>query len=401
MQVPILRIPFDQTDRDFLRQGLEEILSSGRLAMGKNTVKFEELFAEFAGARHAVSCSNGTSALELILRGLGIEGKSVIVPTNTFLASAFAVMHSGNQVVFADSDPETLCLDVKDVERRLRDDTAAVMLVHIGGIITPAVDDLIELCRSKNILLIEDCAHAHGCKIDNRSAGTLQVAGGFSMFPTKVLVTGEGGMVTTNDDDLAERIRMIRNHGKNPTMKNRMSEFGHNYRINEMAALMGVGQMLKAKAVIEERRRVAAFYDEALADVSGIRAVKLPENVYSTYYKYVAYIDENLDRDKVKTAMKEEFNVSLTGEVYTDLCHTEPVWQQFTHCGRSWNNGHLACGRWPRCRCGEPQDGFPGAEYISRHHVCLPVYPSLTQEEAQHVVESLKTVLARMRKDEE
>ncbi len=399
MNVPIIRIPFSEEDVGFIQNGVAEVLASGMLTMGKYTRQFEEAFAEFTGAQEAMACSNGTAAIELILRGLGIEGKSVIVPTNTFLATAYAAMHAGNRVIFADSDPETLSLDVDDVRRRLTDDTAAVMLVHIGGLITPAVYDLQRLCEERGIYLVEDCAHAQGCSIDGHQAGTLGVAGAFSFFPTKVVTTGEGGVVTTDDEGLAQQMRNIRNHGKDPAVGNRMSVFGHNFRLSELTAVVGVQQMRKAPALIEERRRVAAFYDETVPSVAGIRPVHLPANVSSTYYKYIAYLDEEYDRAQMKTTLKERYRVSLTGEVYADPCHTEPLWERYTYCGRLRKDGAVDCNRWPRCGCDRPQNGFPGAEYISRHHVCLPIYPGLTTAELEHVVwslgETLKDVGAR------
>lgn len=397
MNVPILRVPFAAEDVRFLQAGIEEILGSGFLTMGRYTGRFEEMFAKFAQSAHAISCGNGTTAIELILRGLGVEGKDVIVPTNTFLATAYAAMHSGNRVVFADSDPRTLSLDVDDVRRRLTEDTAAVVLVHVGGIITPHVYELQALCRERGLHLIEDCAHAQGCAIDGSQAGTLGVAGGFSFFPTKVLTTGEGGMVTTNDGDLADRIRMIRNHGKNPLRGNRMTEFGQNGRISEFTALVGVEQMRRAEAIISERRRVAAFYDERLPSLPGIKAVPIPENVESTYYKYVAYLDEAYDRSRVKSLLRQRYGVSLTGEVYADLCHTEPLWEQYTYCGRRRNAGSVACHRWPGCGCDRAQDGFTGAEFVSRHHVCLPVYPGLTSAELEHVITSLERAMRESR----
>ncbi len=395
--VPILRIPFSQKDVRFIQEGIDDILDSGFLSMGKYTREFEALFAEFAQARHAVSCSNGTTAIELILRALEIEGGSVIVPTNTFLATACAVMHSGNRVIFADSDPSTLSLDVADVRRRLTDDIKAVILVHIGGIISPAVFELQELCRDRGIHLIEDCAHAQGCSINGHHAGTLGVAGAFSFFSTKVLTTGEGGMVTTSSDELAERMRMIRNHGKNPEMGNRMSELGHNYKLNEFTAMLGVGQLRKAPALMEERRRVAAFYDETVPAISGVRPVRVPDNAGSTYYKYIAYLDEGYDRGEVKRILKEKYGVSLTGEVYAELCHTEPLWERYTYCGRRRRDGRASCHRWPSCGCDRMQSGFPQAEYISRHHVCLPSYPGLTEAEMEHVVTSLESALREAR----
>src|ERR1039457_5595940 len=198
MKIPILRIPFYEEDRRFIEAGVEAILTSGELTMGRYTRQFEEQFADFVGSRFTVACSNGTAALELILRGLGIEGREIIVPTNTFMATPLAVMHSGNRVVFADSEPATLCLDIDDVERRVTDRTAGVILVHVGGIITPAVERLRKLCDEKRLYLIEDCAHAHGSSIDGTHAGALGVAGAFSFFPTKVMTTGEGGVVTTD-----------------------------------------------------------------------------------------------------------------------------------------------------------------------------------------------------------
>lgn len=399
MNVPILRIPFSEQDIDFLKDGLGHIVSSGFLTMGQYTKQFEESFVEFTGAENAISCSNGTAGLELILRGLGIEGRSVIVPTNTFLATAFAVMHAGNRVIFADSDPETLCLDVADVANRITDDTAAVILVHVGGVITPAVYELQRLCDERGVYLIEDCAHAHGCAIDGQQAGTLGIAGAFSFFPTKVLTTGEGGMVTTNDEELAQNIRMIRNHGKNPMLSNRMSQVGHNYRLSEVTALLGVQQMHKAKAIIEDRRRIANWYDSNLKDIPGLRPLTLPENIVSSYYKYIAYLDEDIDRQQIKMTLKEKYGVSLTGEVYAELCHTEPLWEQFTFCGHQNTDNQVACHRWPACGCNQKQTDFPGAEYISEHHICLPLYPGLSEAELTHVVDSLQNVLATVKGD--
>ena len=274
MQVPILQIPFDQEDRRFLHEGMEDIMDSGFLTLGKWTSQFEETFAAFAGSRYCVAVSSGTAALEVILRGLGIERGSVIVPTNTFLATALAAIHAGNRVIFADSDPDTLALDVADVERRIAADTRAVILVHIGGIMSPAWEELKRLCEQRGLHLIEDCAHAHGCSIDGRHAGSLGVAGAFSFFPTKVFTTGEGGAIVTNDEEVYRRSSMIRNQGKNPELGNRISELGHNFRMSEFTALVGVQQMRKAESVLDERRRIARFYDDALVNVEGVRVVR-------------------------------------------------------------------------------------------------------------------------------
>jgi perosamine synthetase len=398
MRIPILKIPFSDEDRKFLEAGVETILTSGQLTMGSCTNQFEEQFAEFVGSKFAIACSNGTAALELILRALRIEGSEIIVPTNTFMATALAVMHSGNRVVFADSEPATLCLDVDDVERRISDRTAGVILVHIGGIITPAVGRLRKLCEEKGLYLIEDCAHAHGSAIDGKRAGALGVAGAFSFFPTKVLTTGEGGMITTDNESLARQLRILRNHGKNPELGGSISEFGNNHRMSEITALFGIQQVKQANRIIAERRNIAKFYDSRLDAIEGLHRLKIPENVFSTYYKYPVYLSDNVQRSDLKRAMIERHGVSLTGEVYANLCHSEPVWQDYTYCGRRRANAVEVCPLSSKCNCGQFQSGFPGAEYISRQHICLPLYPGLSLAELEYVVESLSTEIASVRR---
>ena len=393
--IPILRIPFDREDHDFLQRGVEEVLESGSLNLGKYTEEFESLFSSFTGAKHCVAVNSCTAALEIVLRALEIEGASVIVPTNTFPATALAAIHAGNRVIFADSEPESLCLDVADVERRIEEDTRAVILVHIGGNITPEYHRLVALCETRDLYLIEDCAHSHGSTIDGRSSGTLGVAGAFSFFPTKPLTTGEGGMVTTDDDTLYEQAKIIRNQGKNPNLGNHIGEMGHNFRMNEITAVMGVQQMRKASELLQDRRRIAAFYDQAVGELQGIRPVSIAKNTLSSYYKYVAYLDPNYDRNEVKQVMRAKYGVNLPGEVYAGLCHNEPIWQKYTYCGRhrSADGNPVSCHKWPSCGCDNAQKRFPGADYISKHHFCLPMYPGLTEEELLYVMESLDRTL--------
>ena len=393
-EIPILRVPFSEEDVQTLHQGWSQVLQSGFLSQGAFTSRFEELFRDFTGAGYAVAVSNGTAALEVIIRALGIDGKSIIVPTNTFLASALAVAHSGNKVIFADSDRHTMSLDPEDVTRKIDDDTAAVMIVHIGGVISPAVDAIRELCDRRGLYLIEDCAHAHGSTLKGKHAGLLGIAGGFSFFPTKTLTTGEGGMVITDDEAVCRNAQMLRNHGKNPSLGNKMSEFGSNWRLSEITAVLGVQQTQKAPEILADRRRIARYYDEALEEFAGLRPLTLAADATSSYYKYIVYLDPAYDRAAVKRVMKENYGVSMPGEVYADLCHNEPVWESYTYCGkRRSGSGPVQCTRWPRCGCGSPQQGFPGAEHLSKHHICLPMYTGLAEDELKYVVESLDRTL--------
>ncbi|MEK7233402.1 MAG: DegT/DnrJ/EryC1/StrS family aminotransferase [Elusimicrobiota bacterium] len=378
LNIPILRVPFDAEDRRFLHEGLEQILATGGLTMGSNTKAFEAEFSALCGVPHGVATSNCTTALEIILRAIGVEGGTVVVPTNTFIATAFAAVHAGARVVFADSDPETLCLCPKDLEKRLRPDTKAVILVHIGGVVTPAIEKIKNICDARNIPLVEDCAHAHGSSYKGIQAGAWGLAGAFSFFPTKVLVSGEGGLITTKDPALYEKAMMLRNHGKNPKLGNRISELGHNWRLSEMTALMALQQTRKAKALYAERRKTAACYDREFASFTQVRPLKLGQGVESTYYKYVIYLAPGVSRDALKKLLKDEFSVSLTGEIYDVPAHKEPVWA--AHPETVVN----------------ADDSFPGAEKIAAQHACLPLYPGLTDEERVYVVDSLREALRKL-----
>jgi perosamine synthetase len=375
LKIPILKIPYNTHDHEFINTGITQILDSGQQVMGDFTRQFEEGFGKFSNASYCLATSSGTASLELILRALDIHGRSVIVPTNTFMATAFAVVNTSNRVILADSDPRTLCLDPKDVMRRVESDTAAVIWVHIGGVMSPAIRDMREFCRKKGIFLIEDCAHAHGCRLGDESAGTIGIAGAFSFFPTKVFTTGEGGAVLTTDAALDKKIRVIRNHGKNPDQGNAITAWGDNFRMSEFTALLGVQQMKKADWILTERRRAAKVYDEAFGDDTLLKPVRLSPECFSTYYKYICHLDAGIDRDVFKTRLRERYGVSLTGEVYAKLCHEEPVWKN--------QSSHM------------PKD-FPGALNVSRHHVCLPLYPGLTHDELLFVVDSVKGALKEL-----
>jgi dTDP-4-amino-4,6-dideoxygalactose transaminase len=307
------------------------------------------------------------------------------------------VAHAGNRVIFADSDPMTMGLDPEDVARKIDENTAAVMAVHIGGIISPDIKVIKDLCDSKGLYLLEDCAHAHGSTMNGVHAGLIGVAGGFSFFPTKTLTTGEGGMMITDDEEVYKKALMLRNQGKNPALGGKISEFGHNWRLSETTAVIGVQQMKSAGRILEDRGRIARYYDQALQEFKGIKPLKIPEGSTSSFYKYLAYLDPDIDRGEVKKRMREEYKVALPGEVYADLCHNEPVWDTYTYCGKRRNDGGpVECNRWPGCGCSDKDDKFPRAEYLSKHHVCLPMYPGLTKEELAYVVESLDHVLQGM-----
>lgn len=376
MNVPILRIPFNDGDIDFIKNGIEDILKSGQLAIGKNVAEFEQKFAEFAGTEYAVGVNSGTSALEIFLRSIDVRNSSVIVPTNTFMATATAVVHAGGKVIFTDVMRNNLCMDPDDIQNKIQKDTKALILVHIGGIITPHLKAIQDICEDNDLYLLEDAAHAHGSSINGKMAGSLGDGGAFSFYPTKVMTCGEGGMLTTNDESIYQKALMLRDHGKPDHRFNLHTEFGYNWRLSEIHAVVGIQQMNSADWILGERRRIAKAYDEKLRNIGGLTPVKIPSNIKSSYYKYIAYLAGGIERDEIKTRLKDEYNISLTGEVYTDPCHSQPVFKKY-----------------PDTMLNAPDEKFPGAEYVSERHICLPLYPGLTELEIDYVVESLGEVL--------
>jgi dTDP-4-amino-4,6-dideoxygalactose transaminase len=344
--------------------------------MGEKVKNFEKQFSEFIGVRYAIGVNSGTSALEIILRTLSVGGKSVIIPTITFMATPLAAIHAGAKVIFVDVLPDNLSIDPIDLEKKIRDDTVAVIPVHIGGIISSLWADIEQICKENELIIVEDAAHAHGALIDGRMAGTLGVAGAFSFYPTKILTTAEGGMITTNNEEIHSKSLILREHGKKDPKHNLHTELGYNWRFSEIHALLGLLEMEKCDSIIRQRRHLAKLYDTLLENVVGLKCVSIPENIVSPYYKYIVYLDNKFQREEIKLTLKNDFNITLPGEVYSDPCHMQPVFKKY-----------------PELILNDPGDPFTGAEYVSAKQICLPLYPSLTDDELIYVVNSLKAVL--------
>ncbi|MDR2725404.1 MAG: DegT/DnrJ/EryC1/StrS family aminotransferase [Candidatus Adiutrix sp.] len=374
MEVPILKIPFDQADAEVICGELKEMLLSGRLAMGDKTLAFERAFAGFCGVGHALGVNSGTAALEIICRALEVEGGSVAVPANTFLATALAPIAAGARIILVDCDPLYFQMCPEDLARKMRPDTRAVILVHLGGFISPAWRRIKELAENNGAAFIEDAAHAHGAEVPEGRAGSLGFAAAFSFYPTKVLTTAEGGLVTTSDREFYQRLQIIRQHGQIKPGSNLHHFWGGNFRPSEIHALLGLAMMRKADCILAARRAAAAVYDRLLAGAP-VRPVLPPPGLRPAYYKYMALLPEGLDRDRIKKRLREEFQVNLAGEVYAVAGHRQPLW--------SSRPGYLAA----------PLEPLPVTEMVARRQVCLPLYPGLDGEAQDFVVESLLKAL--------
>jgi perosamine synthetase len=360
---------FSDDDRAAVLSMVDEVLRTGSLTLGPHTRELEEAFRTRHEAPYAVAVSSGTSALEIILRTLGVEGREVVVPANTFFASAAAVLHAGGTPRFADVAADTLALSAGTVEAALSDRTAGVVLVHIGGVISPEVEAIRRLCDARGLFLVEDAAHAHGSSLDGRPAGAFGVASAFSFYPTKVMTTGEGGMIVSADERINDEAVIYRDQGKAGFLGGDHVRLGYAWRMSELHAAVGIVQLRRLDEFIKIRREVADQYHEALPRISGITPVIPPSGAESNYYKYIAMLDPGLDRQEVKATLREEHGVSLSGEVYASPLHHQPVF------------------------AGLHDGSLPVAEDVCRRHVCLPIHSDMTRDEATHVIASLRAVL--------
>jgi dTDP-4-amino-4,6-dideoxygalactose transaminase len=366
---------FHDEDVPQLLARIEEIIRGGRLIFGPNTREFEESFRNYVGTQHAVSVSSCTAALEITMRFFGVEGREVIVPTNTFAACVSAIKYAGGTPVLADMDPQTFCLDTEDVLRRITEKTAGVIVVHVAGLIYPEIDRLREICRELGLFLIEDPSHAHGATIDERPAGSLGDAACFSFYPTKVMTTGTGGMITTNNDGLADYARSLRHHGQGQSLE-QIVNFGSDWCMDEISAALGVYQLQRLEENVAQRNRVVDWYRRGLSDIDWIEAPLYSENLRHAYYKFPVIVDEDIDKTKLFEIMLNEYQIEL-GSIYDPPCHLHPVFQREFgfHAGM-----------------------FPRAEALLGRQVCLPVHAAITEDDVTAVIAALNEVAVRVRK---
>ena len=286
---------------------LDAVRSGWISSLGSYVTRFEQEFARFCGVQHAISVSNGTVALHLALHALGVgPGDEVIVPSLTFVATANAVHYTGATPVFADVDPTTWCIDPEDVERRITPRTRAILPVHLYGHPAP-MPALQELADKHHLILIEDAAEAHGAAIHGRRVGGWGRIAAFSFYANKIITTGEGGMLTTDDEALAARCRTLRDHAMPPHRRYWHEEVGFNYRMTNLQAAVGVAQMERIERFLERKREIAARYREQLAGVPGV-TFAAERSGYTNVYWMVSILVESpyaLSRDELISALRE------------------------------------------------------------------------------------------------
>lgn len=373
MRIPPARIYFSDEDRATILQSIDEALKTGQLTLGKNGKLLEDEFARFIGVRHAIAVNSGTSSIQILMHIYNVRGREVIIPTNTFFATALGVMHAGGIVKFADCDPETFSMDIESLRKAITPRTAGVVVVHIGGIVTPKMKEIQQLCKEHNLFLVEDAAHAHGSSYKGQMAGTFGESASFSFYPTKIITSAEGGIIVTNSDAINDESRLYRDQGKATFTSNIHNKLGYNWRMSEPHAIIGLAHVRRLAEFIRERNTLARIYDQGLRGIAALRPLTLSPDSVSNYYKYIVMLDDRIDRATLKKLLREKYDVGLSGEVYELPVHLQPYFE-----------GKFAKG------------DFPKAEHLCAHHICLPLYQKMGPEDASYVVESLRAALSSL-----
>lgn len=363
-RIPVAQPNLSGKEKEYVMDCMDTTwISSG----GKYVQKFEEGFAAFCETDYAISCCNGTVALHLPLIALGIgEGDEVIVPVLTYVATCNAVKYVNATPIFVDVDPDTWNIDPAKIEEKITDKTKAIIVVHLYG--NPAnMDAIMGIAKKHGLYVIEDAAEAHGALYKGKKVGNIGDVGTFSFFGNKVITTGEGGMITTNNKELNEKIRLYKGQGVDPNKRYWHTVVGYNYRMTNIEAAIGLGQLENIETHLELRRDIMEKYQKYLESVSDyITFQKVESNNRSIYWMVSLTFNDNvsLERDEIMRRLQEAG------------IETRPVFYVVTDMPPYRNN-----------------EVFEAAAKVSARGINLPTYGTMSEEDIKYVCDNLVKII--------
>ncbi|OLS20812.1 MAG: UDP-4-amino-4-deoxy-L-arabinose--oxoglutarate aminotransferase [Candidatus Heimdallarchaeota archaeon LC_3] len=362
-----------------------EVLKSGHLAEGEKSRTLEEKFSEYVGVKHAIFTSNGTMALHLALEALEIKpGSEILTTAFTFIASSNSILFIGAIPKFVDIDPLSFNIDPKKIEESISPNTKAIMPVHIFGLPSDMIE-IKEIAEKHDLLIIEDSAQAHGGKINGKHVGSFGDVGCFSFYATKNMISGEGGMVVTDSDAIAEKCRSIKNHGRSADSFGGYAHFrvGYNFRGSDFAAAIAIEQLKKLPSFLEKRSFNFNKYTSEFRDLE-LQFQVYPDNFTHGNYICAPYLKDNkTNPSEVIKKLKEKGINSRT--IYNSPTYTQPAYKNI----KNW--------RWAIAGIKYPnysEISLPVTENIAKSHFEIPCHPGLTEKQLNHVIKSLKDILS-------
>jgi perosamine synthetase len=370
---PLKPFFLDLTEQEIasLQSEFGNVLRSGQLILGKHTEAFEAEFASYVGAKHGVTYNTATSALEVLCVLKGAKGKKVAVASNTNFASVEAIIRAGGKPVFMDMTAEYFAPDLDILKHTVKKhDIGGVMWVHIGGLVTPDFDAVAEYCKRKKLFLIEDCAHAHGSRLKGTFAGKFGDGAAFSFFPTKVMTTMEGGMITTDSKEDADMAKSYRNQGKRHAAYGGLHyDHGNSWRISEIAAYMGLIQLAKLDRMTATRQGAVNIVAPRL-QAAGIGYCDTSHMEKASQYKFMIRLPEYISMETAKKKLSD-IGIICGGGVYEVPCHLQPVFKSIRFAKADVANTTKWC----------------------PNHICPPITSGTTPDEARRIADGLVEVL--------
>jgi dTDP-4-amino-4,6-dideoxygalactose transaminase len=364
---------FPKEDIDRLLVDIREALETGRLRNGKNLSEFERLFSEYIGVKNAVAFDSDGDALETALRFYGVEGREVVVCTNSFVSMPNSVVYAGGKVVFADIKAETLSMNPNSLRECITEKTVGVVVTHIAGFPNPDLKEIMEICDDRGLFLIEDATHAVGALYERKKVGTFGCAAVFAFTPTKVLTTGEGGMLVTNDAKLNEEARSFRFYGSGKG-KTSFVNVGRHMMLPEVSAILGIFQLKRAEEFIAKRNEIADIYNKELDKLDYVRTVKCAKNSRCSYYKYPLTLDAEVNKAKFTEELLKQHGVE-TGNVFYPPCHMQLAYDKVKAEGLSLD--------------------LSVSEEILARTITLPMHAGMSRKDAELVVEGVQVASDR------
>jgi len=370
MNIPLFKIYWDEDDIN----AVEEVIRSGmQWCTGPHIEELEREICEYLGTKYCVAFNSGGSALHAIMLAHKFKpGDEIIVPSFTFIATAYAPLYVGAKPIFADIEEETFGLDPEDVKEKITPRTKAILPVHYGGM-PCKIKELKEIAEDYNLVLIEDAAEAFGAKINNDYVGTFGNAAIFSFCQNKIFTTSEGGVVVTDDKEIYRKLKLIVSYGRITEgdyfasgSKTDYIELGYNWRLSTILAALGLSQLKKVNKLIEMRRRNAHMLNRSLQEMGGVRVLREPSGYFSVYQLYTIRVLDGRDtRDALMRHLKKN---EISSKVYFEPAHKYTVFQKL----------------------GYETVNLPVTEKISSQVISLPIYPHMASTEINHIITTIK-----------
>ncbi|MFH1364915.1 MAG: DegT/DnrJ/EryC1/StrS family aminotransferase [Candidatus Aenigmatarchaeota archaeon] len=347
------------------KKAVNQVLDSHMLVQGKKVQEFEDSFAEYIGVQHAVATNNGTTALELSFRSAGLKNGEVITTPFSFIASANSILYTGAKPVFADIDSKTFNINPELIEEKITDKTKAILPVHLYGQ-SCDMKHIMEIAEKHNLIVIEDSCQAHGAEYNGKRTGSFGT-GCFSFYATKNMTTGEGGIITTNNKEIADTARILRNHGQEKRYYHKV--LGYNYRMTDIAAAIGIAQLRKLDQINKKRIENAKKLNDELSDIKGLITPEIITGNKHIFHQYTLRITDNFP--KTRNEFAEILTKNGIGSLiyYPVPIHMQEVYKKL---------GYI--------------DSLPVSEKMAREVISIPVHPKLSEDDIRKIVDVIRSI---------